>query len=151
VLAELAQLVINGVVAGTVLAVPAIGFTAIYAVLKLPNFAVASLCTIGAFAGYVANTSLGVPAWATVIAAFVVAGLVGVVTDEVVLKPLGPPATSPSPSPRWRSPSRSRTWCASSGATTCAASTCRSSATGASATSASARSRSRTSSSPSSP
>jgi branched-chain amino acid transport system permease protein len=90
VLAEIAQLVINGIVAGTVLAVPAIGFTAIYAVLKLPNFAVASLVTIGGFAGYVANTSFGVPAWATVVAAFAVAGLVGVATDEVVLKPLRP-------------------------------------------------------------
>jgi branched-chain amino acid transport system permease protein len=89
-LAEVVQLVINGIVAGTVLAVPAIGFTAIYAVLKLPNFAVASLVTIGGFAGYVANTSLGVPAWATVLAAFAVAGLIGVATDEVVLKPLRP-------------------------------------------------------------
>jgi branched-chain amino acid transport system permease protein len=90
VLAEVVQLVINGIVAGTVLAVPAIGFTAIYAVLKLPNFAVASLVTIGGFAGYVANTGFGVPAWATVLAAFAVAGLLGVVTDEVVLKPLRP-------------------------------------------------------------
>ena len=43
------------------LAVPAIGFTAIYAVLRFPNFAVASHATIGAFAGYVANTAFGCP------------------------------------------------------------------------------------------
>jgi branched-chain amino acid transport system permease protein/neutral amino acid transport system permease protein len=84
------QLVINGLVAGTILALPAIGFTTIYAVLKLPNFAVASLATIGGFAGYVANTSFGLPAWAGVLAAFVVAGAIGVVTDELVLKPLRP-------------------------------------------------------------
>jgi branched-chain amino acid transport system permease protein/neutral amino acid transport system permease protein len=89
-LAEIVQLVVNGIVAGTILAVPAIGFTAIYAVLKLPNFAVASLCTIGAYAGYVANTSLGVPAWGCVVVAFAVAGVVGAATDEVVLKPLRP-------------------------------------------------------------
>jgi branched-chain amino acid transport system permease protein len=84
------QLVVNGIVAGTILALPAIGFTTIYAVLKLPNFAVASLATIGGFAGYVANTSFGLPAWAAVLFAFVIAGAIGVVTDEVVLKPLRP-------------------------------------------------------------
>ena len=40
------------------LAVPAIGFTAIYAVLRFPNFTVASHATIGAFAGYVVNTAV---------------------------------------------------------------------------------------------
>src|SRR5213593_2466922 len=55
--------------AGTVLAVPAIGFTAIYAVLRFPNFALASHTTTGAFA---------------------VAGLVGVLSDTLVLRPLRP-------------------------------------------------------------
>ena len=59
---ETLQLLLNGLVAGTVLAVPAIGFTAIYAVLRFPNFTVASHATIGAFAGYVANTAWGLPA-----------------------------------------------------------------------------------------
>ncbi len=57
VLGEVLQLLLNGLVAGTILAVPAIGFTAIYAVLRFPNFTVASHATIGAFAGYVANTA----------------------------------------------------------------------------------------------
>ena len=87
---ETAQLVVNGVVAGTVLAVPAIGFTAIYAVLRFPNFSLASHITIGAFAGYVANATGGWPAWAAVAAAFVVAGVAGVLNDHVVLRPLRP-------------------------------------------------------------
>lgn len=89
-LEEVPQLIVNGVVAGTLLAVPAIGFTAIFAVLRFPNFAVASHATIGAFAGYVANVYLGVPAIAAVAAAFIVAGLVGVLSDELVLRPLRP-------------------------------------------------------------
>lgn len=89
-LAEIPQLLVNGVVSGTVLAVPAIGFTAIYAVLRFPNFTVASHATIGAFAGYVANTVGGWPAVAAVLAAFVVTGAIGVVNDELVLKPLRP-------------------------------------------------------------
>jgi branched-chain amino acid transport system permease protein/neutral amino acid transport system permease protein len=85
-----AQLVVNGVVAGTILAVPAIGFTAIYAVLRFPNFTVASHATIGAFAGYVANTALGLAAAPAVVVAFVVAGLSGIVNDHLVLRPLRP-------------------------------------------------------------
>jgi branched-chain amino acid transport system permease protein len=87
---ETAQLVVNGLIAGTILAVPAIGITAIYAVLRFPNFAVASIATIGAFAGYVANVDLGMPALAAIGAAFLVAGIVGVVSDEYVLKPIRP-------------------------------------------------------------
>ena len=58
--------------------------------LRFPNFTVASHATIGAFAGYVANTSFGLPAWAAVTVAFLVAGAAGVVNDEMVLKPLRP-------------------------------------------------------------
>jgi branched-chain amino acid transport system permease protein/neutral amino acid transport system permease protein len=90
VLGEIPQLLLNGLMAGTVLAVPAIGFTAIYAVLRFPNFTVASHATIGAFAGYVANTSFGFPLAAAVVVAFLVAGAAGVLNDELVLKPLRP-------------------------------------------------------------
>ena len=52
---EVLQLIVNGLMAGTILAVPAIGLTAIFAVLRFTNFALASHMTIGAFAGFVAN------------------------------------------------------------------------------------------------
>jgi branched-chain amino acid transport system permease protein len=90
VLREILQLFVNGVMAGTILAVPAIGFTAIYAVLRFPNFSVASHLTIGAFAGYVANVSFGLSSWISVAFAFLVAGIFGVLNDELVLKPLRP-------------------------------------------------------------
>ena len=86
----LPQLLANGIITGALLAIPAIGFTAIYAVLRFPNFSVASHATIGAFAGYAANVWLGLPAAPALIAAFAVAGLVGVVSDEVALRPLRP-------------------------------------------------------------
>jgi branched-chain amino acid transport system permease protein len=81
------QLVINGIMAGTILAVPAIGLTAIFAVLRFTNFALASHATIGAFAGYVANVHFGLPILPSVLAAFLIAGMVGVTSDELVLKP----------------------------------------------------------------
>jgi branched-chain amino acid transport system permease protein/neutral amino acid transport system permease protein len=88
--AEVAQLVVNGCMAGTILAVPAIGLTAIYAVLRFPNFAIASHATIGAFAGYVANVALHWPILPSLVAAFAVAGTVGVASDELVLKRFRP-------------------------------------------------------------
>src|SRR5262245_14073078 len=85
--AEILQLVLNGVMAGTILAVPAIGLTTMFAVLRFPNFALASHATAGAFAGYVANVTFGLPLVPSLCAAFLVAGLLGVVTDYAVLKP----------------------------------------------------------------
>ena len=86
-LPQVLQLVVNGVMAGTTLALPAIGLTAIFAVLRFPNFALASHATVGAFAGYVANVSFGLPVLPAIVVAFVVAGLVGLATDEFILKP----------------------------------------------------------------
>ena len=82
------QLLVNGLMAGAVLAVPAIGFTMIYAVLRFPNFAIGGFATVGAYAGLVANLSWHVPAYAALAVAFVAAGVVGVVVDEVGLRRL---------------------------------------------------------------
>jgi branched-chain amino acid transport system permease protein len=81
------QLILNGLMSGTILAVPAIGLTAIFAVLRFTNFALASHMTIGAFAGFLANVWLTWPVVPSLLAAFVVAGLVGVLSDEFILKP----------------------------------------------------------------
>jgi branched-subunit amino acid ABC-type transport system permease component len=86
----LPQLLVNGIITGALLAVPTIGLTAIFAVMRFPNFAVASHATIGAFAGYAANVWLGLPAAPALLAAFAVAGLVGLLSDELALKPLRP-------------------------------------------------------------
>src|ERR1051326_7036779 len=87
VLTQVLQLLLNGAMAGTILAVPAIGLTVIFAVLRFPNFAVASHATIGAFAGYVANVRFGLPVLPAIVVAFLVAGLVGLASDELILKP----------------------------------------------------------------
>jgi len=69
---ETLQLIVNGLMTGTILAVPAIGLTAIFAVLRFTNFALASHMTIGAFAGYVANAKLGLPVLPCLACAFLV-------------------------------------------------------------------------------
>ena len=82
------QLLLNGLMSGAILAAPAIGFTAIYAVLRFPNFAVASHATIGAFAGYIANTTLHLPLLPSAVIAFLIAGMFGLATDALLLRPL---------------------------------------------------------------
>jgi branched-chain amino acid transport system permease protein len=84
---EVWQLILNGLMSGTILAVPAIGLSAIFAVLRFTNFALASHMTIGAFAGFVANVWLGWPVIPSLLAAFLVAGLLGLLSDEFILKP----------------------------------------------------------------
>ena len=60
---KILQLSLNGLMAGAVLAVPAIGLTMIFAVLRFVNFSVAGHMAVGAFAGYVLNAWCGLPAW----------------------------------------------------------------------------------------
>lgn len=89
-LGEVLQLAVNGLMAGAVLAIPTIGFTALYAVLRFPNFAVGGMATVGAYAGFVANTWGGLPAYASLVAAFLAAGAAGIVADLIALRRLRP-------------------------------------------------------------
>jgi branched-chain amino acid transport system permease protein len=87
---DLAQVLLNGVMAGSMLMLPAIGFNCIFAVLRYPNFAVAGYATIGAFAGWIANMQWGLPAGTSLLVAFVAAGAAGLLAEEAALKPLRP-------------------------------------------------------------
>ncbi|TPJ57616.1 branched-chain amino acid ABC transporter permease [Mesorhizobium sp. B2-6-1] len=85
---EIAQLVVNGLMAGAILAVPAIAFSLIFAVLQISNFALAAHIAVGAYTAYMFNVVFGMPAIVSVFAAFLVSGLVGVASDHIALKPL---------------------------------------------------------------
>jgi branched-subunit amino acid ABC-type transport system permease component len=81
------QALINGLVSGALLAVPAIGFTAMFAVLRFPNFSVSGIATLGAFAGYVAYGA-GLQMAGSLVVTFAVAGVVGLFLDRVAHQPL---------------------------------------------------------------
>jgi branched-chain amino acid transport system permease protein/neutral amino acid transport system permease protein len=88
VLEKTLQLAMNGLMAGAVLAVPAIGLTMVYAVLRFVNFSVSAHMAVGAFAGYMLNAWLGVPAWMAIFGAFAGAAAAGILSDHVGLRPL---------------------------------------------------------------
>lgn len=89
-LQTLAQALANGLVSGTVLAVPAIGFTAIFAIRGYPNFMIGALATVGAYVGWMANVGGGMALWPALAVAVVVAAAIGLATEKAAVRPLEP-------------------------------------------------------------
>lgn len=83
------QALVNGIVSGTLLAVPALGFNAIFAVLRFPNFAIGALATAGAYGAWLANTVLGAPVAISLAVGFCIAGIIGAIVEFVALERLG--------------------------------------------------------------
>jgi branched-chain amino acid transport system permease protein len=88
VIETILQLAANGIMSGAVLAVAAIGFTMMFAVLRFPNFSLAGHMAGGAYAGWIANTMFGLPLPLALLCGFLVAGGIGVASDFIVLRPL---------------------------------------------------------------
>jgi branched-subunit amino acid ABC-type transport system permease component len=88
VLADVLQHLVNGLIAGAILALPALGLTLIFSVLGFANFALAAHATLGAYAAWWANTALGAPVAVCLGLAFMAAAAVGLATDGLALKRL---------------------------------------------------------------
>jgi len=82
------QTLVNGLIAGSLLAVPAIGFSAMFSVLAYPNFAIGALASVGAYAGWLVNSQWGWPLPAAFAAAFVIAGLIAALAERIAIRPL---------------------------------------------------------------
>ncbi|UKI08316.1 hypothetical protein L3V85_00155 [Variovorax paradoxus] len=74
---DLVQHLVNGLVMGAVVALPALGLTLIFSVLGFINFSIAAQMTVGAYGGWLVNTHLHWPLVPVLVAAFALAGLVG--------------------------------------------------------------------------
>ncbi len=81
------QQMVNGVSLGSMYALIAIGYTMVYGVLRLINFAHGDIMMVGAFIAYLAHAN-GVPFTLSVIIAIIGAALVGILTDKIAYKPL---------------------------------------------------------------
>jgi branched-chain amino acid transport system permease protein len=92
---EFLQHLVNGISVGTIYALIALGYTMVYGVLKLINFAHGDVYMVGAFAGYYLSHALGVsqrPSIASAVVVFfgsmIVCGILGVVIERFAYRPL---------------------------------------------------------------
>ena len=82
-----AQQVVNGVSIGLVYALIAIGFTLIFGVLNVVNFAHGEVYTLGAFAGLMMIVALTPPMWAVVLAVLAVGAFLGFGLERIAFRP----------------------------------------------------------------
>ncbi|NLU34232.1 branched-chain amino acid ABC transporter permease [Wolinella succinogenes] len=82
------QQLINGVSLGSMYALIAIGYTMVYGVLRLINFAHADVMMVGAFLVFFGVSSFALPFWAAALLSILLSALLGVVIDKIAYKPL---------------------------------------------------------------
>jgi branched-chain amino acid transport system permease protein len=98
---EILQQCINGLSLGAIYALIALGYTMVYGVMKLINFAHGDVYMVGAYAGLFAASGLGAvavinahgyPAWWTVAAIFIIAmfvcAMAGILIERLAYRPL---------------------------------------------------------------
>jgi branched-subunit amino acid ABC-type transport system permease component len=84
----MAQLFLNGLVTGLLLALPALALTLVFGILKFANFAVGALLTFGAYAGFVANVQFGWPLPLAAAFAALCVALASIIADALVFERL---------------------------------------------------------------
>jgi neutral amino acid transport system permease protein len=82
------QLLVNGLVTGSVYAIAAVGISLVYGILRLVNFAYGDMMTFGAFAGFFANATLGLPMIASAVFGMAAVAVLSVALDLVLWRPL---------------------------------------------------------------
>lgn len=82
------QQVVNGLSLGSMYALIAIGYTMVYGVLRLINFAHGDIMMVGAFFAFFAMNALGFNLVFASVFAVGIAVLTGVLTDKIAYKPL---------------------------------------------------------------
>ncbi|HPE68426.1 MAG TPA: branched-chain amino acid ABC transporter permease [Thermotogota bacterium] len=84
----LVQHMINGLSLGALYALLAVGYTMVYGILKLINFAHGEIFMMGAFFTYFSITLFGFPWWLGMLAGIAGAALLGLLVDQIAYRPL---------------------------------------------------------------
>ena len=79
---------ISGLSLGSVYAIIALGYTMVYGIAKMLNFAHGDVIMVGAYVSFCTTNYLGLPAWASVILAMAVCTILGIVIEGLAYKPL---------------------------------------------------------------
>ena len=85
---QILQYLINGISIGSVYAIIALGYTMVYGIAKMLNFAHGDVIMVGAYISFCVTSYLGLPAWVSVIAAVAVCTLLGITIEGLAYKPL---------------------------------------------------------------
>ena len=72
------QYLVNGLSMGSVYAIIALGYTMVYGIAKMLNFAHGDVIMVGAYVSFCATSYLGLPGWVSVILSCVVCTVLGV-------------------------------------------------------------------------
>jgi branched-chain amino acid transport system permease protein len=87
-LEQFLQQIINGISLGSIYALIALGYTMVYGIIKLINFAHCDVYMIGAYVGYFCMTALKLGFLPSLLIAMAVCTLLGVVIEKIAYKPL---------------------------------------------------------------
>ncbi len=79
---------INGISLGSIYAVIALGYTMVYGIAKMLNFAHGDVIMVGGYMAFTAMTSLALPVWASVLLSIVVCTILGITIEKIAYKPL---------------------------------------------------------------
>jgi branched-chain amino acid transport system permease protein len=82
------QQIINGISLGSIYALIALGYTMVYGIIKLINFAHCDVYMIGAYAGYFCMTALHIGFVPSLLISMVLCALLGVGIEKAAYKPL---------------------------------------------------------------
>ena len=85
---EFLSYLISGLSLGSVYAIIALGYTMVYGIAKMLNFAHGDVIMVGGYISYTVVNRLGVPGWLSVIIAMAVCTVLGVVIEGLAYKPL---------------------------------------------------------------
>ena len=85
---QILQYLINGISIGAVYAIIALGYTMVYGIAKMLNFAHGDIIMVGAYISFCVTNYLGLPAVVSVIAAMVVCTLLGILIEKLAYMPL---------------------------------------------------------------
>lgn len=87
-LAALAQLLVNGLATGSILAIAAVGASLVFGVLRIGNFAHGDYLTLGAYLALGANVGLGLPLPVAALVAMGGTGLFAVALEYGLFRPM---------------------------------------------------------------
>lgn len=85
---QICQQLINGVSLGSIYALIALGYTMIYGIMKLINFAHGDIYMLGAYFGYWAVTRLGFSFLPAIILSMAAAAVVGIIVERLAYRPM---------------------------------------------------------------